>query len=62
MEIKPNEQQQKAINHIDGPVMLLAGPGTGKTYTALAAIADLYAAKSRNLAVIIICPYQHLGQ
>ena len=34
--------------------------GTGKTYTALAAIADLYAAKSRNLAVIIICPYQHL--
>lgn len=34
--------------------------GTGKTYTALAAIADLYAAKNRNLAVIIICPYQHL--
>ena len=34
--------------------------GTGKTYTALAAIASLYEAKKRNLAVIIICPYQHL--
>ena len=41
MEIKPNEQQQKAINHIDGPVMLLAGPGTGKTYTIIERIKNL---------------------
>lgn len=34
--------------------------GTGKTYTALAAITRLYADKQQNLAVIIICPYQHL--
>lgn len=34
--------------------------GTGKTYTALAAIARLYDDKRQNLAVIIICPYQHL--
>lgn len=34
--------------------------GTGKTYTALAAIAQLYADMNQNLAVIIICPYQHL--
>lgn len=34
--------------------------GAGKTYTALAAIAHLYKAIERNLAVIIICPYQHL--
>lgn len=34
--------------------------GTGKTYTALAAIVDLFEAKNKNLAVIIICPYQHL--
>ncbi len=34
--------------------------GTGKTYTALAATASLYEAMNRNLAVIIICPYQHL--
>lgn len=34
--------------------------GTGKTYTALAAISRLYADLKQNLAVIIICPYQHL--
>ena len=34
--------------------------GTGKTYTALAAVSRLYMDMHQNLAVIIICPYQHL--
>lgn len=34
--------------------------GTGKTYTALAAVARLFSDLHQNLAVIIICPYQHL--
>lgn len=34
--------------------------GTGKTYTALAAISELYAFVNNKLAVIIVCPYQHL--
>ena len=32
---QPNERQQQAIDIISGPVMLLAGPGTGKTYTLI---------------------------
>src|SRR5512137_1306372 len=28
---KLNEEQKKAVNHIEGPVMVIAGPGTGKT-------------------------------
>ncbi len=34
--------------------------GTGKTYTALASIVRLYNDLKGNIAVIIICPYQHL--
>lgn len=34
--------------------------GTGKTYTALAAVAALYKNLGQNLAVFIVCPYQHL--
>lgn len=35
MALTPNEQQQKAIDILDGSVMLLAGPGTGKTFTVI---------------------------
>ncbi|HEU0266719.1 MAG TPA: ATP-dependent helicase, partial [Candidatus Saccharimonadaceae bacterium] len=28
---KLNDQQKAAVDHIDGPVMVIAGPGTGKT-------------------------------
>lgn len=34
--------------------------GTGKTYTGLAAIAHLFKKNNNRLAVVIVCPYQHL--
>ncbi len=34
--------------------------GTGKTFTGLGALAKLFESKNGNLAVIIVCPYQHL--
>lgn len=30
---KANERQRIAIESVDGPVLITAGPGTGKTYT-----------------------------
>jgi len=34
--------------------------GTGKTFTALAAVANLFEHNENCLAVVIVCPYQHL--
>ncbi|MDD5936769.1 MAG: DEAD/DEAH box helicase family protein [Clostridiales bacterium] len=34
--------------------------GTGKTFTGLASIIELYNSLNKRLSVIIVCPYQHL--
>lgn len=34
--------------------------GTGKTYTGLAAVVKLYENRKAPLAILIVCPYQHL--
>src|SRR5574341_1658036 len=36
-----NEYQKKAVTTIDGPVLIVAGPGTGKTLTIVRRIAYL---------------------
>ena len=35
LKITPNEKQMECIKTLDGPVMVLAGPGTGKTFTII---------------------------
>lgn len=61
VEIRPyqesaiaNWQRQDFIGIFD------MATGTGKTYTALAAVAYLYEYIKSGLAVTIVCPYQHL--
>ena len=35
-----DETQQQVVDHKGGPLLVLAGPGTGKTTTIVAAVAD----------------------
>lgn len=41
--IKPNVRQQEAIDILNGSIMLLAGPGTGKTFTVIHRIEKMLA-------------------
>ena len=38
MIITPNSKQQECIDNIDGKYLVLAGPGTGKTFTMIQSI------------------------
>ena len=50
-----NQEQYEAVNHIDGPVLILAGAGTGKTRTITSRIAHIisngYCTSEQILAV-----------
>lgn len=55
MDIKLNKQQAKAARHKDGPLLILAGAGTGKTATVIKRIETLikeYHVKPYNILAI----------
>lgn len=52
---KANPQQLEAINHSEGPLLIIAGPGSGKTFTLVERIAQLILTKNlvpENLLVV----------
>lgn len=48
-----NEAQRRAVDQIDGPVMVLAGPGTGKTQVLAARIANILLKTDTNPSSIL---------
>lgn len=54
MELRLNKAQQAAVDHIYGPLLVLAGPGTGKTQLLSARIAHILKATDAN-AHNILC-------
>jgi len=51
---KLNPAQKDAVDHIDGPVMVVAGPGTGKTQTITLRIANILKQTQLN-PINILC-------
>lgn len=56
-----NEQQRKAVDHIEGPVMVIAGPGTGKTQILAARIGKILLETDTDPFNILCLTYTDAG-
>lgn len=56
-----NTEQKKAVDHIEGPVMVIAGPGTGKTQILGARIAKILEATDFQPHNILCLTYTDAG-
>lgn len=53
-KIKPNEKQQECIKEINGKIMVLAGPGTGKTFTLINRIKNMLLSKIKPDTILCL--------
>ena len=51
-EIKPNKKQQECIDNICGKYLVLAGPGTGKTFTIVERIKNML--REKEMSVLLV--------
>ncbi|MFN9519616.1 MAG: UvrD-helicase domain-containing protein, partial [Bacteroidota bacterium] len=58
---KLNSKQQEAVSHIDGPVLVIAGPGTGKTQILAARTASILSATDTQPEQILCLTYTDAG-
>ncbi len=57
-----NPAQREAVNHIEGPVLVIAGPGTGKTQILAARIGNLLQQTGVNPGNILCLTYTDNGR
>ena len=50
-------EQQRVVDHAGGPLLVLAGPGTGKTTTLVEAIADRIENRGVDPAQILVLTF-----
>jgi DNA-dependent ATPase I and helicase II, putative len=58
---KLNEQQKKAVDTLEGPVMVIAGPGTGKTQILSRRVANILIKQQAHPEEIVCLTYTDAG-
>lgn len=54
---KPNERQRAAIQHTDGPLLIIAGPGAGKTMTLVERVVYLVTGKQVEPQALMVATF-----
>ncbi|WP_301000908.1 UvrD-helicase domain-containing protein, partial [uncultured Bilophila sp.] len=57
MDFRPTDQQQAVIFHDEGPVLVIAGPGAGKTFTLVERIVHLVAHKGVQPEQLLVATF-----
>ena len=52
-----NDQQKEIIGHIDGPLLVIAGPGSGKTYSLVLRAVNILLQGHVKPSEIILCTF-----
>ena len=52
-----NDAQRAIVSHIDGPLLVIAGPGSGKTYSIVLRALNLLLLKKAQPAQLVLCTF-----
>jgi len=52
-----NPQQREVVGHIDGPLLVIAGPGSGKTYSLILRAMNLLLLEEASPEEIVLCTF-----
>ena len=52
-----NEAQRSIVGHVDGPLLVVAGPGSGKTYSIVLRALNLFLLRRAAPGEVILCTY-----
>ena len=59
--VRPNKKQSQVINHKNGPILVIAGPGSGKTLTIVRRVEKLVADKTTTAKKILCITFTQKG-
>jgi DNA helicase II / ATP-dependent DNA helicase PcrA len=52
-----NSDQRKAISHIDGPLLIIAGPGSGKTFVLVLRALNILLGEKCQPREMVLCTF-----
>jgi DNA helicase II / ATP-dependent DNA helicase PcrA len=52
-----NEAQKEVVGHLDGPMLAIAGPGSGKTFSLVLRATNLFLLRKCKPSELILCTF-----